>query len=137
MTALHNSGNNALVDIVAITGLAGHAFGSWRAQKEDTMWLRDLLPFDIDVPSRIFIYGCDSPVEKSDNNSSVLDYARELLNGVSSSLQSEETKWRPLIFLAHSLRGLISKQRKSDLGQTKPYYYATSASSYMAYRVVV
>lgn len=54
------------------------------------MWLRDLLPFDIDVPSRIFIYGCDSPVEKSDNNSSVLDYARELLNGVSSSLQSEE-----------------------------------------------
>jgi hypothetical protein len=50
------------------------------------MWLRDLLPFDIDVPSRIFTYGYDSPVEKSDNNSSVLDYARELLNGISSSL---------------------------------------------------
>jgi hypothetical protein len=52
------------------------------------MWLRDLLPEGI-PRSRIFTYGYDSVVERSICNSSIQDYARQLLDGVGSIRQSE------------------------------------------------
>jgi len=52
------------------------------------MWLRDFLPGDI-PRSRIFTYGYDSIVEKSICNSSIQDYARQLLDGVGSIRQPE------------------------------------------------
>ncbi|CCX05837.1 Similar to hypothetical protein TRIVIDRAFT_122435, partial [Trichoderma virens Gv29-8]; acc. no. EHK19922 [Pyronema omphalodes CBS 100304] len=55
MTALYSSGDEALVDIIAVTGLAGHAYGSWKAPGGNTIWLKDLLPQDV-PRSRIFTY---------------------------------------------------------------------------------
>jgi tartrate dehydratase beta subunit/fumarate hydratase class I family protein len=44
---------------VAVTGLAGHAFGSWRNRETRLMWLKDFLPQDI-KNTRIMTYGYDS-----------------------------------------------------------------------------
>ncbi|KAI9772824.1 MAG: hypothetical protein M1840_008706 [Geoglossum simile] len=42
-------------DVIAVTGLAGHAFGSW-SHSPERMWLRDDLPTDI--PNvRVIVYG--------------------------------------------------------------------------------
>lgn len=45
--------------IIAVTGLSGHAFGSW-AYEKSTMWLRDNLPIAIQNKARILIWGYDS-----------------------------------------------------------------------------
>lgn len=42
------TGANSSFSIIAVTGLAGHAFGSWRSRGSPRMWLRDLLPKDIE-----------------------------------------------------------------------------------------
>lgn len=48
--------------IIAITGLAGHAFGSW-AHTEQRMWLRDYLP-KFANNARILTYGYDTRLSK-------------------------------------------------------------------------
>lgn len=47
--------------IIAITGLAGHAFGSW-AHSEEKMWLRDYLPKPYAHNARILTYGYSSHI---------------------------------------------------------------------------
>lgn len=44
---------------IAITGLGGHAFGSFKERGGSHMWLRDSLPHDL-PGARILIYGYDS-----------------------------------------------------------------------------
>jgi len=61
-TPLNEASCNASADIVAITGLAGHAFGSW-AHSPYKMWLRDYLPRDIQNQARILIYGYESQLQ--------------------------------------------------------------------------
>jgi hypothetical protein len=43
-------------DVVAITGLDGHAYGSWRGGNLGRMWLRDFLSKDL-PNCRVMIYG--------------------------------------------------------------------------------
>ncbi|KAA8909292.1 hypothetical protein FN846DRAFT_756553, partial [Sphaerosporella brunnea] len=48
------------VNIIAVTGLGGHAYGSWRGKsKSSKMWLRDF--FSKDLPTcRTMTYGYNS-----------------------------------------------------------------------------
>jgi hypothetical protein len=49
------------ISIIAVTGLAGHAFGSW-AVSSHVMWLRDILP--VDFPNaRVLTYGYGSELQ--------------------------------------------------------------------------
>lgn len=43
--------------IIAVTGLAGNAIGSWRDRESKKIWLREFLPNDIGAPVRIMTYG--------------------------------------------------------------------------------
>ena len=52
--------------VIAVSGLAGHAFGSFKQRKGDYMWLRDALPNDL-KGARIMIYGYDSHLSGSNN----------------------------------------------------------------------
>src|SRR4051812_14120734 len=45
--------------VIAVSGLASHALGSFKAPNKSEVWLRDFLPRD--VPSiRVLIYGYDT-----------------------------------------------------------------------------
>jgi hypothetical protein len=44
--------------VIAVTGLEGHAFGSWRSPETHLMWLQDFLPKDV-KNVRIMAYGCN------------------------------------------------------------------------------
>lgn len=64
--------------IIAITGLAGHAIGSW-TMPNGRMWLRDVLPDDV-PNARILTYGYDSRLADSIRPfSTVQDLAEEFL----------------------------------------------------------
>ncbi|KAJ8108205.1 hypothetical protein OPT61_g8336 [Boeremia exigua] len=72
ITPLYEHVDGADVDIIAVPGLASHAFGSWKSPNNSDVWLRDFLP--VDVPN------------------------------------TRQTERRPIIFIGHSLGGLLIKE---------------------------
>ncbi|PVF91422.1 hypothetical protein CPB86DRAFT_878527 [Serendipita vermifera] len=101
-------GQNPLIDIIAIHGLDGHRERSWTAEN-GTMWLRDLLP--LDIPSaRILTYGYDSDTRRFTHTSTqgIFHHAEAFV--VDLTLARIANPERPIIFLAHSLGGIILKK---------------------------
>lgn len=63
--------------IIAVTGLAAHAFGSW-AHSSQNMWLRDYLPKDI-ANARILIYGYPSQLQGNTSRSILSDHTNNFI----------------------------------------------------------
>lgn len=98
------------VDCVAISGLASHPFGSWKHREpgSDFMWLRDRLPQD--VPQlRSLIYGYDTKLFKSHSFQDLDDIAWSFIASL-KELRRSLPPTKPLIFLAHSLGGIVLKR---------------------------
>ncbi|PVF91289.1 hypothetical protein CPB86DRAFT_719725, partial [Serendipita vermifera] len=101
-------GQDPVVDIVAIHGLDGHRERSWTAAN-GTMWLKDLLPLDI-PNARILTYGYDSDTRRFTYTStqSIFHHAETFVADL-TQVRSANPE-RPIIFLAHSLGGIILKK---------------------------
>lgn len=96
-----------VLSIIAVTGLAGHAFGSWRSRNSGKMWLRDIIP--IDLPNaRILTYGYDTKLAGSKSNARISEYAKQFLETVMDARHGDPH--RPIIFIGHSLGGLVIKE---------------------------
>ena len=62
LTQLYNptvDSTEITADVVAVTGLDGHAYGSWSGGNPKRMWLRDFLSEDL-PKCRVMIYGYNS-----------------------------------------------------------------------------
>ncbi|QYT05591.1 hypothetical protein H0G86_012480 [Trichoderma simmonsii] len=103
----HTKDDDCYVDVIAISGLGGHAFGSFKERHGSFMWLRDALP--IDVPgARILIYGYDTQLIRSRSFQNLTDLGKALqidMKGI-----RDFTQTRPIIFIGHSLGGLVIKE---------------------------
>ncbi|CAI5455693.1 unnamed protein product [Caenorhabditis angaria] len=104
------------LDIVLIHGLRGSVAYTWRQKDSDeniltTCWPKDWLPYDIKRPFRIF--GLDYP-------SYIIQFT-----GAQPSLQSRANRFqsqltdagigkRPVLFICHSMGGLLAKQLLLD-----------------------
>jgi hypothetical protein len=78
------------------------------SKQRPTYWPRDLLALDID-DVRILTYGYDSHITKgysSANKNNIFAHAKDLL----FALQREKPRRRRLIFIAHSLGGILVKE---------------------------
>ena len=77
------------LSIIAIPGLDGHAYGSWRGKGNlGRMWLRHFLSKDL--PScRTMIYGYNSKLS-SYGIDTILDYGRQLLEELKKVRNTEE-----------------------------------------------
>lgn len=95
------------VDIIAIHGLNGDPYKTWTDEKTDTLWLRDLLPHDV-PGARIFTYGYPSRLLCSTSEATISNYAEHLLSHLESWRAAKEQ--RPIIFIAHSLGGIVCKR---------------------------
>ncbi|KAI6777588.1 uncharacterized protein J7T54_005374, partial [Emericellopsis cladophorae] len=102
------------VDIVAVSGLGGHAFGSFKERGGEHMWLRDALPFDLENDAtgrpmaRVMTYGYNSSVANSSSTQNLEDLGTSLRSSLLPLAASQ--KPRPIIFIAHSLGGLVVKE---------------------------
>ncbi|KAL9069066.1 MAG: hypothetical protein Q9157_006295 [Trypethelium eluteriae] len=113
LTPLNTPKYPVTVDVIAITGLAGHAYGSW-ASSDDFMWLRDALPFDL-PHARILTHGYRSELQDNDARSLVTDYAGPFLERIQVMRQAACCEDRPMVLIGHSLGCLIIKQALVDV----------------------
>ena len=78
------------------------------------MWLRDALPFDLDDKAtgqpmaRVMTYGYASTVVDSESAQNLEDLGTSLRSGLLPLTATSKT--RPVIFIAHSLGGLVVKE---------------------------
>ncbi|KAH8689250.1 hypothetical protein GQ44DRAFT_637548 [Phaeosphaeriaceae sp. PMI808] len=76
-------------DVIAITGLDGHAYGSWRGKGNlGRMWLRDFLSKDLPC-CRTMTYGYNSKLA-SHGVDTIMDYGRELIEELKKVRNTEE-----------------------------------------------
>lgn len=72
--------------LVFVTGLAGHAFGSWKTPGKHTMWVRDFLARDLDHDTpgkfRILTYGYDSTLSANNSNAGICEFSRGFLESI-------------------------------------------------------
>ncbi len=103
------------VDIVAVHGLNGTAMGTWTGAKVEQqshratkrLWLKDFLYKDF-PGARVFTYKYPSHLFFSKSKGTTDDYAEKLLLGLRSHRVGQER--RPIIFIAHSLGGIVCKK---------------------------
>ena len=112
--------------IVAVHGLNGHREKTWTAH-EEVNWLRDFLPLDI-PKARILTWGYDANTHSTSRISAqyIYDHARTLVSDLSLKrsltevqepfsdntrflLRTFQTRTRPIVFVAHSLGGIVVK----------------------------
>ncbi|KAH0556941.1 hypothetical protein GP486_005272 [Trichoglossum hirsutum] len=104
------SGEGPVVaDIIFVHGLRGDRINSW--SKGNIVWPRDLLPAVI-PNARIMTWGYDSDVMNffsKSGKSSIYAHAWQLLEDINLKRKTPEERIRPIIFVAHSLGGIVVK----------------------------
>ncbi|PNP78173.1 hypothetical protein FNYG_08490 [Fusarium nygamai] len=96
------------VDIVAVHGLNGDAFSTWTHKPTGILWLRDLLPSYL-PGCRVYTYGYPSKIF-SQSSERVQEYALNLLISLRDIREDSENAKRSVIFICHSLGGIVFKQ---------------------------
>ncbi|KAI8175911.1 Vegetative incompatibility protein HET-E-1 [Colletotrichum sp. SAR 10_75] len=96
-------------DIVAIHGLNGHYLKTWTDEKTGTNWLKSFVPQIVPV-ARVMSFWYNSTVQFSKSTSDIDVFSDQLLEGLLAERESIEEQDRPLIFICHSLGGLVFKQ---------------------------
>ena len=110
-TELSQKVTSKTVDVVAVHGLQGSAIKTWE-HSNGKMWLKDFLALELPF-ARIMTFGYDSTVLLSKSVAEIEDKALELLNQLSlerTSLQPADSDGRPIIFICHSLGGILVKK---------------------------
>ncbi len=105
------SDESKVVDIVAVHGLNGHYQKTWTqaTSQGEVNWLQDLLPQQ--VPSaRIMSYSYNSAVILSKAAAGIKTFAEQLLEDLIAWRITPCEQNRPIIFICHSLGGIVFKQ---------------------------
>ncbi|KAF2635275.1 hypothetical protein P280DRAFT_412043 [Massarina eburnea CBS 473.64] len=116
-------------DIIAISGIGGHAYGSWAYSQDGTtfMWIQDALP-KMFPHCRIMLYGYESKLDSVSTNR-ISDYCAGLQEHLNLVRKSEEERTRPVIFISHSFGGIIAANTliQAQLGFDRAFYNAMDA----------
>lgn len=99
---------NAAIDICFVHGLTGDGESTWTTD-DGVCWPKTLLPPKL-KKARILTYGYDAYVVRKSVASSnrLIDHASNLLTDLTADRANSPS--RPIIFVTHSLGGLICKQ---------------------------
>ena len=100
--------SHILFSIVAVHGLGGDWEHTW-TDTNGKLWLRGFVP--IEIPNiRVISYGYNSKTAFSKGVNDIDDEAAGLLDRLNMERVQDMEKSRPIIFIAHSLGGIIVKK---------------------------
>ncbi|KAI0455693.1 hypothetical protein F5B21DRAFT_178737 [Xylaria acuta] len=109
ITPLYEHETNAQVDLIAVPGLGSHPLGSWKSSTGNEIWLRDYVPWDI--PNyRVILYGYDTKLQGNHSKQSIEDLGGACMESITAFRADTDTSQRPIIFIGHSLGGLLIKE---------------------------
>ncbi|KAH8802449.1 hypothetical protein F5884DRAFT_886944 [Xylogone sp. PMI_703] len=103
------------VDIVAVHGLHGDALKTWTSKSQKLCWLNhpDFLPRYI-KNARVLSWGYNSNIAslmgRTTSSDRILQHAQTLIAQLEADRDLEDANDRPIIFLCHSLGGIIVKR---------------------------
>ncbi|KAM5528212.1 phosphorylase superfamily protein [Fusarium oxysporum f. sp. phaseoli] len=102
---------DADVDIYFVHGLTGNRTSTWTARGQPAPWPKMLLPSEL-PKACILTYGYDAYVVSKSVASSnrLIDHATNLLTDLTNDRRRRDASSRPLIFVVHSLGGLVCKE---------------------------
>jgi hypothetical protein len=94
--------------VVAITGLSGHAYGSWRGRGDfNSMWLRDFLKDDeVLRHCRTLTFGYNSKISAR-GTSCIQDYTEEFLEELGQVRRTDEASRPSSIIISGQQMTLI------------------------------
>ncbi|KAK4097307.1 hypothetical protein N658DRAFT_500536 [Parathielavia hyrcaniae] len=134
LKVVHRPTGERRVDVVFVHGLGGSSQMTWSHNRDpEFFWPLKFLPFESDInESRILTFGYNANFRSGSgrNKMSVLDFAKDLLYEMKFSqdesvqeLEDLRMGERPIIFIVHSMGGLIVKEAYMQ-GQNDPAYDA-------------
>ncbi|KAK3900045.1 Alpha/Beta hydrolase protein [Staphylotrichum tortipilum] len=100
------------LDVVAVHGLNGDCFRTWIHEEptgEKTMWLKELLLPNL-PRTRAMTFGYNASVVGNTSVMGIRENARSLLTFLRNKREGDGTYRRRLVFVGHSLGGIIIKQ---------------------------
>ncbi|KAH8820667.1 hypothetical protein F5884DRAFT_57550 [Xylogone sp. PMI_703] len=115
---LHQPKHVAPVDIIFVHGLGGDSRATWSKGHDPAFFWPELwLPFDPDLGNaRIFTFGYNANfrVGAPKSIATISDFAKQLLYGMAFGRDNNGQKFEigkaPIIFIAHSMGGLVAKK---------------------------
>ncbi len=98
-------------DICFVHGLNGRRDTTWQARNENQPWPATLLPRKF-PSARLFTFGYDATVVPAGpaSTGTIASTATDLLRSLINERRATETLHRPIIFVGHSLGGIICKK---------------------------
>ncbi|RYO62404.1 hypothetical protein AA0116_g5158 [Alternaria tenuissima] len=102
------------IDIVAVHGLAGDSYSTWTDENNGKLWLRDLLPESLGFGNaRVMTFGYDhsewlKQVDSWEENKKSSDVLLDHI--VRTRIDTNTPKGKPIMFVGHSLGGIIIKK---------------------------
>ena len=117
---LYDGGMEASVDIVFVHGLTGNAYNTWLHKDTRVHWPSELLRQDI-PDARILSFGYDADIVNFWNpasNSRLSNHAENMVGDLVRKRERTNTESRKILFVAHSLGGLVTEQALSHSRNT-------------------
>lgn len=112
---LYDGGDTAAIDIVFVHGLTGNAYNTWFHKDAGVHWPSQLLSKDM-PDTRILSFGYDADIVNLWDPASVNTLANHAENMVGDLVRKRErtdTEARPIVFVTHSLGGLVTEHALS------------------------
>ena len=116
LRVIHDPVTAPVADIIFVHGLGGHCYKTWsREHNADYFWPGLWLPKDLKIgQARLLTFGYDSSLTGPKSVLNILGFARSLLfemrHSRGDSIESLRIGDAPIIFVAHSMGGLVVKK---------------------------
>ncbi|KAL9598741.1 MAG: hypothetical protein Q9219_004299 [cf. Caloplaca sp. 3 TL-2023] len=102
------------VDVVFVHGLNGDPHNTWTSEKSKVFWPSQTLPGVLEEEkARVLVYGYDADVISFTDGASkdkIHNHAEHLVANLQSNRRIRKATERPIIWVAHSLGGLVVKR---------------------------
>ncbi|KAF2741827.1 hypothetical protein M011DRAFT_413767, partial [Sporormia fimetaria CBS 119925] len=105
------SGVNVVADIIFVHGLTGNRQNTWTTKTDKVFWPKDLLSRTL-PNTRIMTFGYDADIAhflSAASQNRIGEHAGNLVNAVTEVREATDTEHRPIIFVTHSLGGLVTE----------------------------
>ncbi|KAL8387012.1 hypothetical protein RB595_010224 [Gaeumannomyces hyphopodioides] len=130
----HDKNARARADLIFVPGLGGDFIGTWEAADE-TVWPRDLLPHRV-KGIRIRSFSYNTTLFGTTGELGLRNHANELVWRILEDREDDEAAMlRPLVFVGHSLGGLLIKRaikEAYDKPRLRPIWEASRGIMFFA-----